>query len=169
MPGLPWEIGLAETHQTLLLNNLREKVTLETDGKLMNGRDVVIAALLGAEEFGFATAPLVILGCVMMRVCHMDTCPVGVATQNPELRKKFMGDPEHVVNYLTFVAREVREIMAELGFRTIKEMIGQKQVLEAAFTQRIALESKILGSVPSSIYDAAQTRSKTVQNERSRL
>lgn len=128
--GIPWEIGLAETHQTLLMNGLREKVTLETDGKLMNGRDVVMAALLGAEEFGFATAPLVVLGCVMMRVCHMDTCPVGVATQNPALREKFTGDADHVVNYLTFVGREIRELMAELGFRTIHEMIGQKQVLK---------------------------------------
>ncbi|MCK9905955.1 glutamate synthase-related protein, partial [Frankia sp. Cpl3] len=113
--GMPWELGLAETHQTLLLNQLRDRVVLETDGKMMTGRDVVIAALLGAEEFGFATAPLVSIGCVMARVCHLDTCPVGVATQNPELRKKFKGDPEHTVNFMRFVAREVREIMAELG------------------------------------------------------
>ncbi|OKL35993.1 glutamate synthase large subunit [Domibacillus mangrovi] len=146
--GIPWEIGLAETHQTLLMNGLREKVTLETDGKLMNGRDVVIAALLGAEEFGFATAPLVILGCVMMRVCHMDTCPVGVATQNPELRKKFMGEPEHVVNYLTFVAREMREIMAELGFRTINEMIGQKQVLKPHARKESHWKAKYLDLFP---------------------
>ncbi|KZE66102.1 glutamate synthase subunit alpha [Fictibacillus phosphorivorans] len=127
--GLPWELGLAETHQTLMLNGLRERVTLETDGKLMTGKDVVLAALLGAEEYGFATAPLVVLGCVMMRACHLDTCPVGVATQSPELRKKFMGDPDHVVNYMRFVAEEIREIMAELGFRTMEEMVGRTDVL----------------------------------------
>lgn len=129
--GLPWELGLAETHQTLVLNNLRDRIVVETDGKLMTGRDVVIAALLGAEEYGFATAPLVVLGCVMMRVCHMDTCPVGVATQNPDLRKKFSGDPQHVVHFMRFIAQEVREIMAELGFRTINEMIGRTDKLEA--------------------------------------
>lgn len=128
--GLPWELGLAETHQTLLLNNLRSRVVLETDGKLMTGRDVVIAALLGAEEYGFATLPLVALGCVMMRVCNLDTCPVGVATQNPELRKKFKGKPEYVVNMMRFIAEEMREIMAELGFRTIDEMIGRTDKLE---------------------------------------
>jgi glutamate synthase (NADPH/NADH) large chain len=127
--GLPWELGLAETHQTLMLNGLRERVTLETDGKLMTGKDVVLAALLGAEEYGFATAPLVVLGCVMMRACHLDTCPVGVATQNPELRKKFTGDPDHVVNYMKFVAEEIREIMAQLGFRTMEEMVGRTDVL----------------------------------------
>ncbi|MFC7373419.1 glutamate synthase large subunit [Fictibacillus iocasae] len=130
--GLPWELGLAETHQTLMLNKLRDRVVLETDGKLMTGKDVVMAALLGAEEFGFATAPLVVLGCVMMRVCHMDTCPVGVATQNPELRDKFAGNPDHVVNYMRFVAEEVRELMAELGFRTLDEMIGRTDVLEVS-------------------------------------
>jgi len=129
--GLPWELGLAETHQTLLLNDLRSRITVETDGKLMTGRDVVIAALLGAEEYGFATGPLVALGCVMMRVCNLDTCPVGVATQNPELRKKFAGKPEHVVNYMRFIAQEMREIMAELGFRTIDEMIGRTDMLRA--------------------------------------
>ncbi len=129
--GLPWELGLAETHQTLVLNKLRDRIIVETDGKLMSGRDVAIAAMLGAEEFGFATAPLVVLGCVMMRVCHMDTCPVGVATQNPELRKKFGGDPEHVVNFMRFIAQELREWMAELGFRTIDEMIGRTDKLEA--------------------------------------
>ncbi|KMK76700.1 glutamate synthase large subunit [Alkalihalobacillus pseudalcaliphilus] len=128
--GLPWEIGLAETHQTLLLNNLRSRVTLETDGKLMTGKDVVVAALLGAEEYAFSTAPLVVLGCIVMRVCHLDTCPVGIATQNPELRKKYMGSPDHVVNFMTFIAEEIREIMAELGFRTFDEMIGQTDVLE---------------------------------------
>lgn len=128
--GLPWELGLAETHQTLLLNNLRDRIVVETDGKLMTGRDVVVAALLGAEEFGFATAPLVALGCVMMRVCNLDTCPVGVATQNPELRKNFTGKPEYVVNFMRFIAQQMREIMAQLGFRTINEMIGHTEVLE---------------------------------------
>ncbi|GAE27828.1 glutamate synthase [Halalkalibacter wakoensis JCM 9140] len=129
--GLPWEIGLAETHQTLLLNRLRDRIVVETDGKMMTGRDVVIASLLGAEEFGFSTAPLVVLGCILMRVCHLDTCPVGVATQNPELRKKFPGEAAHVANFMRFVAKEVRELMAELGFRTINEMIGRTDVLEA--------------------------------------
>jgi glutamate synthase (NADPH/NADH) large chain len=128
--GLPWELGLAETHQTLLLNNLRSRITVETDGKLLTGRDVVIGALLGAEEFGFATAPLIVLGCVMMRVCHLDTCPVGVATQNPALRKKFSGDPAHVVNLLRNIAQEVREYMAQLGFRTFDEMVGAVECLE---------------------------------------
>ncbi len=130
--GLPWELGLAETHQTLLLNNLRSRIVVETDGKLMTGRDVVIAALLGAEEFGFATAPLVVLGCVMMRVCNLDTCPVGVATQNPELRKKFSGKPEYVVNFMHFIAQEMRELMSLLGFRTVDEMIGRTDKLEMA-------------------------------------
>ncbi len=128
--GLPWELGLAETHQTLVLNNLRDRIVVETDGKLMTGRDVVIATMLGAEEYGFSTAPLVVLGCVMMRVCHLDTCPVGVATQNPDLRKKFGGDPAHVVNFMRFIATEMREIMAELGFRTINEMVGRTDALE---------------------------------------
>lgn len=128
--GLPWELGLAETHQTLVLNNLRTRVKVETDGKLLTGKDLAVATLLGAEEYGFATAPLVILGCVMMRVCHLDTCPVGVATQNPELRKRFTGDPGHVVNFMKFIAQELREIMAELGFRTIDEMVGRSDKLE---------------------------------------
>lgn len=128
--GLPWELGLAETHQTLVLNNLRSRIAVETDGKLMTGRDVVVAALLGAEEFGFATTPLIALGCIMMRVCHLDTCPVGVATQNPELRRKFAGDPQHVVHFMRFVAEDTRELMAELGFRTIEEMIGRTDLLE---------------------------------------
>lgn len=115
-----------------MLNGLRNRVVLETDGKLMTGRDVVMAALLGAEEFGFATAPLVVLGCVMMRACHLDTCPVGVATQNPELRKKFMGDPDHIVNYMRFVAEEVRELMSQLGFRTVDEMVGRTDVLRVS-------------------------------------
>jgi glutamate synthase (ferredoxin) len=128
--GLPWELGLAETHQTLVLNNLRSRIAVETDGQLKTGRDVVIAALLGAEEFGFATTALVTLGCIMMRVCHLDTCPVGVATQNPELRKKFAGDPAHVVNFMRFIAQEMREHMAELGFRTINEMVGRSDKIE---------------------------------------
>jgi glutamate synthase (ferredoxin) len=128
--GLPWELGLAEVHQTLVLNNLRSRIVVETDGQLKTGRDVVIAALLGAEEFGFATAPLVVLGCVMMRVCHLDTCPTGVATQNPELRKNFKGDPAHVVNFMYFIAREMREWMARLGFRTVDEMVGRSDCLE---------------------------------------
>ena len=129
--GLPWELGLAETHQTLVLNNLRSRIMVETDGQLKTGRDVVVAALLGAEEFGFATAPLVTLGCVMMRVCHLNTCPVGVATQNPELRKRFTGDPAYTVNFMRFVAMEVRELMARLGFRTLNEMVGRTDILEA--------------------------------------
>ncbi len=128
--GLPWELGLAETHQTLVLNNLRSRIAVETDGQLKTGRDVVIAALLGAEEFGFATAPLVTLGCIMMRVCHLNTCPVGVATQDPLLRKNFKGDPAHTVNFMKFIAQEVREIMAELGFRTVNEMVGRTDALE---------------------------------------
>ncbi len=129
--GLPWELGLAETHQTLVLNNLRSRIVVETDGQMKTGRDVVIAALLGAEEFGFSTAPLVTLGCIMMRVCHLNTCPAGIATQNPVLREKFVGEPEHAVNFMNFVAREAREIMAELGFRTFDEMVGRTDVLEA--------------------------------------
>ena len=128
--GLPWELGLAETHQTLVLNNLRSRIAVETDGQLKTGRDVVMAALLGAEEFGFATAPLVATGCIMMRVCHLNTCPVGVATQDPKLRAKFAGKPEHVVNFMRFIAEEVRELMASLGFRTIEEMVGQVGCLE---------------------------------------
>ena len=127
--GLPWELGVAETHQTLIMNGLRDKVILETDGKLMTGRDVVIAALLGAEEYGFATAPLVTMGCVMMRVCNLDTCPVGVATQNPELRKRFAGKPEYVVNFMRFVAQEMREYMAKLGVHTVDELIGRTDLL----------------------------------------
>jgi len=129
--GLPWELGLAETHQTLVMNNLRSRVVVETDGQMKTGRDVIMAALLGAEEFGFATAPLVTMGCIMMRVCHMNTCPVGVATQNPDLRKHFMGDADHVVNFMQFVAQEMRELMAQLGCRTVDELIGRTDLLEA--------------------------------------
>ncbi len=128
--GVPWELGLAETHQVLVLNDLRSRIVVEVDGQLKTGRDVVIGALLGGEEFGFATAPLVALGCVMMRVCHLNTCPVGVATQDPRLRAKFAGDPSHVVNFMRFIAQEVRELMAQLGFRTLNEMIGHTEKLE---------------------------------------
>ena len=128
--GLPWELGLAEAHQTLTMNGLRNKVIIETDGKLMSGRDVAIAAMLGAEEFGFATAPLVTMGCVMMRVCNLDTCPVGIATQNPELRKRFTGKPEYVVNFMKFIAQELREYMAQLGVKTVDELVGRTDFLE---------------------------------------
>ena len=128
--GLPWELGVAETHQTLVMNNLRSRVTLQTDGQLKTGRDIAIAALLGAEEYGFSTAPLITLGCIMMRKCHLNTCPVGIATQDPELRAKFKGKPEHVVNYLFMVAEDMRSIMAELGIRTVNEMIGRVDLLK---------------------------------------
>ncbi|MBQ8030850.1 MAG: glutamate synthase subunit alpha, partial [Butyrivibrio sp.] len=128
--GLPWELGVSEAHQSLIDNGLRSHVVLETDGKLMTGRDVAIAALLGAEEFGFATAPLVCMGCMMMRVCNKDTCPVGIATQNEELRKRFKGKPEHVMNFMLFIARQLREIMAQLGFRTVEEMVGRTDCLK---------------------------------------
>jgi glutamate synthase (NADPH) large chain len=127
--GIPWEMGLAETQQTLVLNDLRGRVRVQTDGQLRTGRDVVIAALLGADEFGFSTAPLIVEGCIMMRKCHLNTCPVGVATQDPVLRAKFTGQPEHVINYFFFVAEEVRELMAQLGFRTVQEMIGRSDLL----------------------------------------
>ena len=126
--GLPWELGIAETHQTLILNDLRSRVVLQTDGGIKTGRDVVIAALLGAEEIGFATAPLVTMGCIMMRKCHLNTCPVGIATQNPELRKKFSGQPEYVINYLFFVAEEVRQLMSDLGYKNFNEMIGRSDL-----------------------------------------
>ena len=147
--GLPWELGLAETHQTLLRNGLRNRVVIETDGKLMSGRDVAIAAILGAEEFGFATAPLVTLGCVMMRVCNMDTCPVGVATQNPELRKRFAGKPEYVENFMRFIAEELREYMARLGVRSVEELVGRTDLLQkkeglTGIESRISLD-QILG------------------------
>src|SRR6185312_15738242 len=128
--GSPWEIGLSETHQTLVGNKLRSRISVQVDGGIRTGRDVVIGALLGADEFGMATAPLIAAGCVMMRKCHLNTCPVGVATQDPVLRKRFTGKPEHVINFLFFVAEEVRELMAALGFRTFDEMIGQMQMLD---------------------------------------
>ncbi len=141
--GLPWEMGLAETHQTLLQNSLRNRVRIETDGKLMSGRDVAIAALLGAEEFGFATAPLVTMGCVMMRVCNLDTCPVGVATQNPELRKRFKGKPEYVENFMRFIAQELREYMAKLGVRTIDEMVGKSDLLKVKEDAKTPMAAKM--------------------------
>ena len=128
--GLPWELGLAESHQTLVKNKLRSRVVLQADGQMKTGRDIAIATLLGAEEWGVATAALIVEGCIMMRKCHLNTCPVGVATQDPELRKRFTGDPDHVVNFFKFITQELREIMAELGFRTINEMVGQVDCLE---------------------------------------
>ena len=128
--GSPWEIGLAETHQTLVANRLRGRIAVQVDGGIRTGRDVVVGALLGADEFGFATAPLIAAGCIMMRKCHLNTCPVGVATQDPVLRKRFSGQPEHVINFFFFVAEEVRELMAEMGYRTFDEMIGQMQMLD---------------------------------------
>src|SRR6188474_2911062 len=122
-------MGIADTHQTVVMKERRSRVTLQTKGQMKTGRDVVIAALLGAEEIGFSTSPLITLGCIMMRKCHLNTCPVGIATQDPVLRKRFTGQPEHVINYFFFVAEEVRELMAQLGFRTIKEMVGQMQML----------------------------------------
>ncbi|WP_193062250.1 glutamate synthase large subunit [Oceanobacillus oncorhynchi] len=162
--GLPWELGLAEAHQTLMLNGLRDRVILETDGKLLTGKDVVTAALLGAEEYGFATAPLVVVGCVMMRVCHKDTCPVGVATQNPELRKKFAGDPDHVVNYMQFIAEEVREIMAELGFRKMDEMIGRTEYLERSARADAHWKAKHL-DLSTLVYQVEGTKRNTTQQD----
>ena len=141
--GLPWELGLAETHQTLIMNGLRSKVVIETDGKMMTGRDVIIAAMLGAEEYGFATAPLVTMGCVMMRVCNLDTCPAGVATQNPELRKRFKGKPEYIINFMRFIAQEMREYMAKLGIRTMDELIGRSDLLVQRSFSTGSKESKI--------------------------
>ncbi len=131
--GAPWEIGLADTQQTLMLNGLRDRITVQCDGGLRTARDVMVAALLGAEEFGFSTAPLVVAGCIMMRVCHLDTCPVGVATQkNPELRARFNGKPEFVENFFRFIAEDVRAMLAELGFRSIDEAVGHAEVLDTA-------------------------------------
>ena len=130
--GIPWELGLAETQQVLLLNDLRSRIRVQTDGKLQTGRDVVIAALLGAEEFGFATTPLIAMGCIMMRKCHLNTCSVGIATQDPVLRKQFTGQPEHVINFFFFIAEQVRQYMAELGFRNVDEMVGRVDMLDVA-------------------------------------
>ena len=152
--GLPWELGLAEAHQTLISNGLRSRVILETDGKLMSGRDVAIAAILGAEEFGFATAPLITMGCIMMRFCNLDTCPCGIATQNPELRKRFCGKPEYVMNFMNYIAEELREIMASLGVRTVEELVGRTDLIkvrEKTVTKRAAMAdlSQILYNVPA--------------------
>ena len=165
--GLPFELGLAETQQTLVLNGLRDRVKLQTDGQLKTGRDVVIACLLGAEEFGFATAPLIAMGCIMMRKCHLNTCPVGVATQDPELRKKFSGQPEHVMNYFFLMAEEIREIMAQLGYRTMEDMIGQTQHLETN-TRGMHYKSRGLDLSPlltpaSELNPSAGTRNLTTQ------
>jgi glutamate synthase (NADPH/NADH) large chain len=166
--GLPWELGLAETHQTLVMNNLRSRVYLQTDGQLKTGRDVAMAALLGAEEFGFATAPLITLGCIMMRKCHLNTCPVGIATQDPELRKKFAGKPEHVANYLFMVAEELREIMAQLGFRNVNDMVGRSDVLE--MNQAIdhwksnGLDLTAILEPAKIIYENTETYRTTAQN-----
>jgi hypothetical protein len=130
--GLPWELGLAETQQVLLLNDLRSRIRVQTDGKLQTGRDVTIAALLGAEEFGFATTPLVAMGCIMMRKCHLNTCSVGIATQDPVLRSRFRGQPEHVINFFFFIAEQMRQHMAKLGFRTVDEMVGRVDKIDAA-------------------------------------
>ena len=127
--GLPWELGIAETHQTLILNGLRTRVRIESDSKLLSGRDVAISCMLGAEEFGFGTTLLMAEGCVMMRVCNLDTCPMGICTQNPELRRNFKGKPEYIINYLTFVAEELREYMAKLGVRTVDELVGRTDLL----------------------------------------
>ena len=139
--GLPWELGLAETQQVLLLNDLRSRIRVQTDGKLQTGRDVVMAALLGAEEFGFATMPLISMGCIMMRKCHLNTCAVGIATQDPVLRARFTGQPEHVINFFFFIAEQVRQHMAKLGFRTVDEMVGRVDRLDAAVAD-IALEGE---------------------------
>ena len=139
--GLPWELGLAETQQVLLLNDLRSRIRVQTDGKLQTGRDVVIAALLGAEEFGFATMPLITMGCIMMRKCHLNTCSVGIATQDPVLRARFTGQPEHVINFFFFIAEQMREHMAKLGFRTVDEMVGRVDKIDASHRRR-ALEGQ---------------------------
>ncbi len=154
--GAPWELGLAETQQTLLLNGLRDRIIVQVDGQLKTGRDVIIAALLGAEEFGFATAPLVVSGCIMMRVCHLDTCPVGVATQNPELRKRFTGKPEFVVTFFEFIAEEVREYLAALGLRSLEEAVGHVELLDTARAV-VALEGGRARPRP----DAARARAWT--------
>lgn len=164
--GIPWELGIAEAHQTLLLNGLRDRVTLEVDGKLMTGRDVAIAALLGAEEFGFATAPLVTLGCVMMRVCNLDTCPVGIATQNEELRKRFKGKPEYVVNFMYFIAQELREYMARLGFRNLQDMIGRVDKLKERDDVKGFKSSKV--DLSSVLYVDDRFRGKSVCKDKNR-
>ena len=150
--GAPWELGLAETQQVLVMNDLRSRIRVQTDGKLQTGRDVAIAALLGAEEFGFSTMPLVALGCIMMRKCHLNTCPVGIATQDPVLRAKFTGQPEHVINFFFFIAEQVRQIMAQLGFRKMDEMVGRVDMLETRDADR-TLE----GARPRFLVDSLQS------------
>ncbi len=163
--GAPWELGLAETQQTLMLNGLRDRITVQVDGQMKTGRDVVIAAMLGAEEFGFATAPLVVSGCVMMRVCHLDTCPVGVATQNPELRKKFSGKPEFVVTFFEYIAQEVREILAELGFKSLEEAIGQVEFLDTRVAvdhwKASGLDLTALRHIPAAAENSVRYRTTT--------
>ncbi|MCR4689928.1 MAG: glutamate synthase large subunit [Lachnospiraceae bacterium] len=154
--GLPWELGLAETHQTLIANGLRNRVVIETDGKLMTGRDVAIAAMLGAEEFGFATAPLVTMGCVMMRACQSDTCPMGIATQNPELRKRFSGKPEYVENFMLFIARQLREIMSSLGVRTVEELVGRTDLLKVKDTDSVKAQKLDLGGILLNMSDSKE-------------
>lgn len=171
--GLPWELGLAETQQTLVLNGLRDRIKLQTDGQLKTGRDVAIACLLGAEEFGFATAPLIAMGCIMMRKCHLNTCPVGIATQDEELRQKFAGQPEHVVNYFFLLAEEVREIMAKLGYKSMEEMIGQSQHLELN-KKGLHYKSRGLDLTPmltpaSELNPSAGVRNLTTQDHRLEL
>ena len=167
--GLPWELGVAETHQTLIMNDLRDKVILETDGKLLTGKDVLVAALLGAEEYGFATTPLITMGCVMMRVCNLDTCPVGIATQNPELRKRFKGKPEYVINFMKFVAQELREYMAKLGIRTVDELIGRTDLLkqkEVPYNRANSLDmSKILSTEFANVKVAGYNEKKVFDFE----
>jgi glutamate synthase (NADPH/NADH) large chain len=166
--GMPWELGLAEAQQTLLLNGLRDRITVQVDGQMKTGRDVVVAALLGAEEYGFATAPLVVSGCVMMRVCHLDTCPVGVATQNPELRKRYTGKPEFVVTFFEYVAEEVRKLLAELGFRSLDEAIGHAELLDMApavtHWKAAGLDLSPLLEVPELAADAARRRMRPQQH-----
>jgi glutamate synthase (NADPH/NADH) large chain len=161
--GAPWELGLAETQQTLMLNGLRDRIVVQTDGQMKTGRDVIVAALLGAEEFGFATAPLVVSGCIMMRVCHLDTCPVGIATQNPELRKKFSGQPEFVVNFFEFIAQEVREYLAMLGFRSVAEAVGRVDRINAQVAvdhwKASGLDIAPLLAVPQNPYNSTLSHS----------
>lgn len=161
--GLPWELGLAETHQTLVANDLRGRTVLQTDGQLKTGRDVAIAALLGAEEFGFSTAPLITMGCIMMRKCHKNTCPVGIATQDPVLREKFAGEPEHVINFFFMVAEEMREIMSQLGFRTVNQMVGRSDVLEV--DKEVAWQNEKLENIDLSLLlrPAADLRPEAAQ------
>lgn len=170
---MPWELGVAETHQTLIMNDLRDKVILETDGKLLTGRDVLVAALLGAEEYGFATTPLITMGCVMMRVCNLDTCPVGIATQNPELRKRFKGKPEYVVNFMKFVAQELREYMAKLGIRTVDELIGRTDLLkqkDVAYNRANSVDmSKILSTEFAKVKVAGYNEKKVYDFELQKL